>query len=78
LSAKTDAILENDKTHHEWIREIIENPKKLYDTLRKRFEDSDYSPETSMPEFLSTVKYMETELFSERVNMMCENDPMSL
>lgn len=78
LSAKTDAMLENDKTHNEFIREIIENPKEVYDKLRERFENSDYSPDTSMPEFLSIVKYMESELFSERVNIMCENDPISL
>lgn len=78
LSAKTDVMLENDKTHHEFIRDIIDSPKKVYDQLRKRFEGTDYSPDTSMPEFLPIVKYMESELFSERVNVLCQNDPALL
>lgn len=74
LSAKTESMLENDKTHHEFIREIIENPKEVYDKLRKRFEGTDYAPDTSMPEFLSTVKYLESELYTDRINNLCKND----
>ena len=74
IYAKTPAILKNERSHAEFISELIKNPEEVYKKLSQRFKDNNYSKDTLMPEFLPIVKQLEEELFSNRINNLCREN----
>jgi hypothetical protein len=56
-----------------FIRELIENPEKVYKRLDERFRATNYAPNTSVPQFLPVIRYLEGALFSERINNFCKD-----
>jgi hypothetical protein len=59
---------------HELIRNIINNPLESYKNFKERFEKEENDQVTPMPELFPAVNHLLRELFSERINAMCEKD----
>ena len=78
LTAKTESNLKNDQDHDVFIRELIETPEEVYARLHERFAETNFASNTSVPEFLPVIRYLEGALFSERINTLSKGNPALL
>lgn len=78
LLSRTSVEKERNFLHHEWIRNIIENPFLVYQDLEKRFAENNYSPETSFPELFPIVDRIKDKLFSDEMNNICSQNSVLL
>lgn len=78
LTKEKNEINHAENSHHEWVRDIINNPIKNYDLIHKRFLDNNNHPETPCPELFPIVTKMIDDLYSDSINKLCKNDQFAL
>lgn len=72
--AKTSVEEEMNFNETKFIKSIIEHPLESYQGFRQRFSENNFNPYTSFPELFPTVNKIMTELFSDEINAMCEEN----
>lgn len=61
-------------SHHEWIRESVNNPLDIYRDIRARFKSNNDSPDTSILELLPVVEYVRSQMTMSAIEEKCRNN----
>jgi len=78
LSLDTSKINVSDATHHEFVRNMIQDPIWTHDMIKKRFEENDNNQETPFPELLPIVRKMMSSLYTPEIQEICARDKFAL
>lgn len=72
--AKTSVEQEMHFNEIKFIKSIIDHPQEFYTQFTYRFHQNSFNPYTSFPELFPTVNKIMTELFTDDINSMCEEN----
>lgn len=61
-------------SHHEWIRESVNNPLDVYRNLRARFEMNNDSVDTPVLELLPVVEYVRSQVMLPAIEEKCRDN----
>jgi hypothetical protein len=50
----------------------------IYEEIKKRFEENNNNPDTSMPELFPVIDKIKQSLFTDRINLLCKKNPILL
>jgi hypothetical protein len=61
-------------SHHEWIRESVNNPQDIYRNIRARFKSNNDSVDTPIPELLPVVEYFRSQMTMSAIEEKCSDN----